>query len=111
MAKSANLELSIQCIVLLWLVLTTFHTLGYFYYFTDEQRNPWQMLAEPPGTPVENYRATHSKQTTIWVLCGCQRQQDKQGSFWLKTPQLNCIANGVLTKPRPTKTGNNIWTQ
>jgi len=35
---------------------------GYFYFFTDQPRNPWQMLAEPLGSAE-----TRLKITALWT--------------------------------------------
>ena len=61
MARSANFELSIWCLVILWPVLTSFRTLGYFFIFLLTSRrpqNPWQVLAKPLGSAEPRLKIT-----------------------------------------------------
>jgi len=46
--------------------MTLFGKISYAsLFFTSQLRNPWQMLVEPRGTPVENHWST-SPTTICW---------------------------------------------
>jgi len=79
--------------------------LGYFSFFTDQPRNPWQMLAEPWGSAEPRLKITglgnHWKPVqsihtwwphtdrltdgTLWCLCRLRRDHFTQFLSWKHT--------------------------
>ena len=82
--RSTNLKLSrpIWCIVVLLPGLTWFHTLSYFSFFTDQPRNPWQMLAEPLGSAEPRLKIT-ALGSVQWCCAGWIFVQFMNTLFWI----------------------------